>query len=261
MNCLVSSRSSSFMRLASKTPVMQTNCTKRYQSSFTFLNNHTFMLKKQTKQSKRRSKRLSPTVTTTSKYHQHTPFSDLSAGSNDSKMLAGLNSKYKLYSLPRVPSTRHLDRDEINLSALYSGYRPMFINPKRIDASNNSNTSTLYEFSMKFDEPDSMWYNSATGLETFNEWDNIPTSVMKDLKPFVPPAPLKKEKVAQATSKENLTTQASSSSSSSPVTSGNGSLTTDPAALLEQVSGLLQKKRGRKKPVFTLIHTKKYPHN
>lgn len=260
MNCLVSSRSSSFMRLASKTPVMQANCTKRYQSSFTFLNNHTFMLKKQTKQSKRRSKRLSPTVTTTSKYHQHTPFSDLSAGSNDSKMLAGLNSKYKLYSLPRVPSTRHLDRDEINLSALYSGYRPMFINPKRIDASNNSNTSTLYEFSMKFDEPDSMWYNSATGLETFNEWDNIPTSVMKDLKPFVPPAPLKKEKVVQATSNENLTTQASSSSSS-PIMSGNGSLTADPVALLEQVSGLLQKKRGRKKPVFTLIHTKKYPHN
>ncbi|KAG0671527.1 petite colonies protein [Maudiozyma exigua] len=236
---------------------MQPNSTRRYQSSFTFLNNHTFMLKKQTKQSKRRSKRLSPTVTTTSKYHQHTPFSDLSAGSNDSKMLGGLNSKYKLYSLPRVPSTRHLDRDEINLSALYSGYRPMFINPKRIDASNNSNTSTLYEFSMKFDEPNSMWYNSATGLETFNEWDNIPTSVMKDLKPFVPPVPFKKEKVVKPTSNENLNTQ----SSSPPATSGNGSLTADPAALLEQVSGLLQKKRGRKKPVFTLIHTKKYPHN
>ena len=256
MNCLISFRNSSLMKLASKRSIVQSNSTKRYQSSFTFLNNHTFMSKKQTKQSKRKSKRLSPTVTTTSKYHQHTPFSDLSAGSNDSKILAGLNSKYKLYSLPRVPSTRHLDRDEINLSALYSGYRPMFINPKRIDASNNSNTSTLYEFSMKFDEPDSMWYNSATGLETFNEWDNIPNSVMRDLKPFVPPAPLKKEKLAETISKENHI-----QSSSSPVVSGNGPLATDPAALLEHVSGLLQKRGGRKKPVFTLIHTKKYPHN
>ncbi|CAB4252712.1 Pet20p [Maudiozyma barnettii] len=242
-----------FMKSASVISPNQiiTKIPMRFQSSFTFLNNHNLILKKQAKQSKRRNKRLSPTVTTTSKYHQHTPFTDLSAGSNNPKVLAGLSKKYKLYSLPRVPSTRHLDRESINLSALYSGYRPMFFNPKHLDASNNTNTSTLYEFSMNLEEPNSMWYNSAAGLETFNEWDNIPTSVMKELKPFVPPAPVNIKKTSQVT----IDTLAKEEESRSTT------LQADPAALLEQVSGLLQKRRGRKKPVFTLIHTKKYPHN
>ncbi|SMN22120.1 similar to Saccharomyces cerevisiae YPL159C PET20 Mitochondrial protein, required for respiratory growth under some conditions and for stability of the mitochondrial genome [Maudiozyma saulgeensis] len=250
MSTLISS-SNSLIRSAPgiSTNKIMTTVPMRFQSSFTFLNNHNLILKRQSKQNKRRTKRLSPTVTTTSKYHQHTPFTDLSAGSNDPKVLAGLSKKYKLYSLPRVPSTRHLDRESINLSALYSGYRPMFFNPKHLDASNNTNTSTLYEFSMNLEEPNSMWYNSAAGLETFNEWDNIPTSVMKDLKPFVPPAPNNK---TSPVVNETLTQE------EKPMLT---KLQADPAALLEQVSGLLQKKRGRKKPLFTLIHTKKYPHN
>ena len=211
------------------------------------------LIKKQLKQSKRKAKRLSSTVTTTSKYHQRSPCADLSAGSNDPKAIPALNRKYKFYSLPRVPSTGHIDREEVNLSALYSGYRPMFFNHKHFDASNNTNTSTLYEFSMDFEEPNPMWYNSATGLETFEEWDNIPNSVIRDLKPFVPPPAARAKPVAKQTEEvaQVDTTQ----------TQQQQPLVADPAALLEQMSGLLQKRKGRKKPVFTLIHSKKYPHN
>ena len=246
MSVLLSSRTGLLKSSMGISPrcMMTASASVRFESSFSFLGNPGMLLKKQLKQSKRKAKRLSSTVTTTSKYHQRSPCADLSAGSNDPKAVAALNRKYKFYSLPRVPSTGHLDREEVNLSALYSGYRPMFFNHKHFDASNSTNTSTLYEFSMDMDEPNPMWYNSATGLETFEEWDNIPSAVINELKPFVPPPP---SGVKKAVSKDTVTQQPQ--------------LVADPAALLEQMSGLLQKRRGRKKPVFTLIHSKKYPHN
>lgn len=233
----------------------------RFQSSFTFLNNHNLLLKRQLKHSKRKLKKISSIVTTTSKYHQHTPSCDPSAGTNDPRSIPQLmNRKHKFHSLPRVPSTKHLDRNEINLSALYSGYRPMFINPRHFDASSSNNTSTLYEFSMNLEEPNSIWYNSATGLETFDEWENIPNAVMKDLKPFVPPnaSGLTREK------KNSEHKQYTRLHDPDPNTEGEVSgvqLSADSAEILERMAGLLKKRKGRKKPVFTLIHSKKYPHN
>lgn len=170
--------------------------------------------------------------------------SSTSTNTNESE-LPRLKSrpKYRYYSLPRVPSTSHLKPRDMSTTALYSGYRPLFINPEEI-GNNNSATSTLYEFAMKFEEPNPVWSNSATGLESFDGWENIPVSILKHLKPFVPPNEIELKHEIESQENKNI--------------ASNTRLAADPHGFLKKVERILNKRKGgRRRPIVKLLQLKK----
>ncbi|SCW03350.1 LAFE_0G08482g1_1 [Lachancea fermentati] len=169
---------------------------KRFQSSYTFLNNQSLVEKEQVKNQKRTSKK-----------------SDVSSPENIENRRQKKRTQVELsarkrhdYSwLPKAPSTSHLKQRDVTTNMFYSGYRPVFINP----SDHKKNESTLYEFAMKLEAlGDPLpWISSATGTEFYGEWDNVPTDLIKKLKPFQPPysgAETKNEEARKAMKKEML---------------------------------------------------------
>lgn len=102
--------------------------------------------------------------------------------------------KHEYAIMPRVEQIPDLKLEKMRVQVLYSGYRPLFIDPEQKDK-NHKESGTLYEIAMKLEEiqePISPWVSSATGIESYSEWDNIPEDVIRHLKPLIPPQPVKK---------------------------------------------------------------------
>lgn len=206
---------------------------RRSQSSFTFLNNHSLLQKDQVKQSKRKSKR--------SVYKADEEVEK----SQQRKVTVELSGKGRKphrhdYSwLPRVPSTGNLKPRDMSIKVLYSGYRPLFIVPDELrNSSASSGTGgTLYEFAMKLDEfgEQSPWVTSATGLEYYKEWDGIPTDLQKSLKPFAAPEQNESKNGKDADAVRKLKQQ----------------------IYLNEKAKLLDRGKGRKKPVVSLLQLRK----
>ncbi|CAI5338725.1 ASB_HP2_G0054010.mRNA.1.CDS.1 [Saccharomyces cerevisiae] len=167
---------------------------RRFQSSFTFLNNQSLLSKNQMKSKRKKGSKKAA-------YHRQPPEHEHTAPlikqnktitKKEHSDVRGSHLKKKRSDfswLPRVPSTSHLKQSDMTTNVLYSGYRPLFINPNDPKLKEDTG-STLYEFAMKLEdlnEPLSPWISSATGLEFFSEWENIPSELLKNLKPFHPP--------------------------------------------------------------------------
>ncbi|GMM33011.1 Sue1 protein [Saccharomycopsis crataegensis] len=135
-------------------------------------------------------------------------------------------------SLPRVPSTSHLDLRKFKNDIFFSGYRPLLLpiknefRPLRFDKSGKGMSSSASDAlsngnslvggnstsevsfstsssSSSFIVPN-MWNNSAVGTEHFKEMDNIPYKVLMTLKPFqAPPHPAPIGKSKKVAAKEN----------------------------------------------------------
>lgn len=216
----------------------------RNQSSVNFQNNQ--MLQKQNlKQSKlksKRSKRKEDGDLVDSMKLEGKQESSASASSSPSAEL-GKDSEEKIikmatkklsrdYSwLPRVPTTEHILREEFNSDMLYSGYRPIVVGDK------NAKENKLMQFAMKLEKLSEPvpWVSSATGQEFFSEWDNVPSEIIKDLKPFHPPSIEETNNAKNKEAKEKLQKQ----------------------ILLNEQDKLINRKRGRKKPIIRLLDLKR----
>lgn len=167
---------------------------RRFQSSFTFLSNQSLLSKNQMKSKRKKGSKKAA-------YHRQPPEHEHTAPlikqnktitKKEHSDVRGSHLKKKRSDfswLPRVPSTSHLKQSDMTTNVLYSGYRPLFINPNDPKLKEDTGSS-LYEFAMKLEdlnEPLSPWISSATGLEFFSEWENIPSELLKNLKPFHPP--------------------------------------------------------------------------
>lgn len=226
----------------------------RHQSSITFLNNQTLLSKTEVKQSKTSSSSNEEMCTADTQTKSATTINE-DFGTEGKKELPRSNIRkladesratkpQKLdYSwLPKVSSTNNINQREMTTMALYSGYRPIFIN-------NNASTekqdgtgdikvranSTFYEFAMKLDEfsEPSPWMTSATGLESYKEWENVPANVMKNLKPFQLHGQVI-EAFPKVTDKETLTK-------------------TKQLILVKEKDKLINRGKGRKKPILSLL--------
>ncbi|CCC69121.1 hypothetical protein NCAS_0C01310 [Naumovozyma castellii] len=228
----------------------------RFQSSVTFLNNKT--LTQQKKQAKQKGKHTQYHTNTNVKVKSIAKASD----TTDTKVPIHIQRKKKRFdysTLPKVEPITNLRHNEISTDILYSGYRPLFLNFKDLENSSrkaefgNSNNSTLYEIAMKLDDlsPEAIsgstssnfWHStSATGMEVFDEWDNVPNSILKNLKPF------------QAPVKKNLTHKETIISLKKGITGSSRAET-----FLKKVSNILNNKRrkGRKRPIVSLLQLRK----
>ncbi|SCU79775.1 LAFA_0B05534g1_1 [Lachancea sp. 'fantastica'] len=197
---------------------------RRLQSSFTFSSNKSLLQKDQVKDEKRKKR-------------------DGNQASTDTKgvpvekkpLSREMRSKWRENAdfswLPKAPSTAHLNARDVSTSVLYSGYRPFFMKPQE----KAPNESTLYEFAMKLENlGDPLpWISSATGTEFYGEWDNVPTDVIKRLKPFQPPP---KRNEAQAAASRKLLHE----------------------KLIEsEKQKLINRSKGRKKPIIRLMQLRK----
>ncbi|CAI4054276.1 hypothetical protein SUVZ_16G1280 [Saccharomyces uvarum] len=223
---------------------------KRYQSSFTFLNNHSLLSKSQMKSKRRKGSKKAAYHRQPPEHECPTPLIEQSEAiaKTDSTNIRASHSRKKRRDfswLPRVPSTSHLKHSDMTTNVLYSGYRPIFINPNDPKLKEDTG-STLYEFAMKLDdlnEPLSPWISSATGLEFFSEWENIPSELLKNLKPFHPPG----EKAMDVDELTNVTAKGN--------TANNNEKNETFQKKMDEV--LKRRGKGRKKPVVTLLQMKK----
>lgn len=178
------------------------------------------------KKSKRKDDEISESIQPESKISSETM-------NQEEKMLQMIKKKLPTdYSwLPRVPNTEHLIREEFNSDMLYSGYRPIVVGEK------NAKENKLMQFAMKLEKMSEPipWVSSATGQETFSEWDNVPTEVIKNLRPFQPPNSNKEENIKDKEALEKLQKE----------------------IILKEQDKLVNRKRGRKKPVIRLLELKR----
>ena len=205
---------------------------QRSQSSFSFLNNPSLLQKEQVKQSRRKNRK------TVAKVDEEAERPQLHKAATEVK--ADQKQKRHDYSwLPRVPSTTNLKPHDMSMKVLYSGYRPLFIDPEEVKASTESSKSggTLYEFAMRLEElgGQSSWVTSATGLEYYREWEGVPGDLQKKLKPFVAP---ENEKFGGTTDEQAL------------------------KKLKEQIylkerDKRLNRSKGRKRPIVSLLQLRK----
>lgn len=212
------------------------NGARRNQSSFTFLNNQSLQQKEQLKQSKRRNKK---SVYKLEDDEYKTQHSVQKKPEIDSQ--SGKPKKYDYSWLPRVPSTSYLRPRDMSSKILYSGYRPLFLNPDELKTSHEdtgaNNGTRLYEFAMKLEElgEQSLWASSATGQEIYPEWDYVPMDLQKKLKPFNAPAPSNVDKESQKNSLKRLKQE----------------------VYAQEKDKLLNRNKGRKKPILSLLHLRK----
>lgn len=211
---------------------------RRFQSSITFQNNQ-ILLKQNLKQSKLKGKR------SKHKYDRDMNECNNSEASDSKSAMKDINDTNEInttkavtkklprdYSwLPRVPTTDHVLREQFNSDMLYSGYRPIVIGDK------NAKEDKLMQFAMKLEKLSEPvpWVSSATGQEFFSEWDNVPSDVIKDLKPFHPPSVEETNNLKDKEAKEKLQRQ----------------------ILLNEQDKLINRKRGRKKPIIRLLDLKR----
>ncbi|CAR28588.1 hypothetical protein ZYGR_0S02220 [Zygosaccharomyces rouxii] len=211
------------------------NGARRCQSSFTFLNNQSLLQKEQLKQSKRKNKKSFYKVEDDEYRTQHIQ----KKPEMDSQ--SGKPKKYDYSWLPRVPSTNYLRPRDMSSKILYSGYRPLFLNPDELktsqDGGNANNGARLYEFAMKLEElgEQSLWTSSATGQEIYPEWDYVPMEVQRKLKPFNAPAPFNVDKEAEKNSLKKLKEE----------------------IYTQEKDKLLNRSKGRKKPIVSLLQLRK----
>lgn len=151
---------------------------QRFQSSFTFSTNKSLLQKEQPKDEKRKSRK--------NVGQSAEPASEQSSKKRVAVELKGKQLKTDFSWLPKAPSTDHLKQRDVSTTLLYSGYRPFVLAP----ADQKQTDSTLYEFAMKLESlGDPLpWISSATGTEFYGEWDGVPADVIKQLRPFQPPA-------------------------------------------------------------------------
>ncbi|EDO18338.1 hypothetical protein Kpol_1013p9 [Vanderwaltozyma polyspora DSM 70294] len=228
----------------------------RNQSSFTLTNSQILQQKQQVKQSKTENassnsendkgscESVNDGVQGSTKLASDKPVSyhkKMGKTLSDESVFSGDNTKLDYSWLPKVPSTENLNHREIRTSALYSGYRPIYINSKGSGKNKLSGTmkngvnSTFYEIAMKLENP-SPWMSSATGMELYSEWDHVPLDVLKDLKPFHPPE------------------ETNSDPSNSDLESMN-KLKNE--VLAKERNKLINRTKGRKKPITRLLQLMK----
>lgn len=206
---------------------------RRLQSSFTFSNNHSLLQKEQVKQSKRKNRRSVYKAEEDVERSQQRKVTVEVGG-------RGRKAQRHDYSwLPRVPSTGDLKPRDMSMKVLYSGYRPLFINPDEVKTSSESSSGggTLYEFAMKLEElgEQSPWASSATGLEYYREWDGVPGELQKKLKPFTAPGQASSDDVKDAQALKDLKQQ----------------------LYMNEKAKILDRGKGRKKPVVSLLQLRK----
>ncbi|CCD27323.1 Pet20p NDAI_0K01320 [Naumovozyma dairenensis CBS 421] len=229
---------------------------RRFQSSVTFLNNQTLQQqqKNQSKSSKKKHNQQQQHKEKLSLYHTNAK-KNIDTSTNNKSSLVNLQRKKVLNfsRLPKITPPSNLRHQDISMKLLYSGYRPLFIPNGSFQQGQKNNGSTLYEFAMKLDEfkkdkNSTIWDTSATGVETFTEWDNVPESVIRNLKPFQKP-----------TSPSHMTTTTTSLDEKLEV---DGSLKKEFKKLqvevfLKKMTDILKRKsKGRKKPIVSLLQLK-----
>ncbi|CDO92887.1 unnamed protein product [Kluyveromyces dobzhanskii CBS 2104] len=215
----------------------------RHQSSVNFQNNH-ILQKQNLKQSKLKSKKskrkddsepVDPMKLEGQQDKSSSPISPSLEASKDTEFKSIKMVTKKLsrdYSwLPKVPSTEHILREEFNSDMLYSGYRPIVVGDK------NAKENKLMQFAMKLEKLSEPvpWVSSATGQELFSEWDNVPSEIIKDLKPFHPPSVEEANDSKKKEAKQKLQKQ----------------------ILLNEQDKLINRKQGRKKPIIRLLDLKR----
>lgn len=206
---------------------------QRSQSSFSFLNNPSLLQKEQVKQSRRKNRK------------SVCKLDDESERPLQRKAAVEVNrevkpKKYDYSWLPRVPSTTNLKPRDMSMKVLYSGYRPLFIDPNEVKTNSDSSSKsggTLYEFAMRLEElgGQSPWVTSATGLEYYREWDNVPGDLQKKLKPFVAPESERAGKATNDVVLRKLKEQ----------------------IYLKERDKILNRGKGRKRPIVSLLQLRK----
>lgn len=104
-------------------------------------------------------------------------------------------------ALPRVPTTHHVNIAKLLMETFYAGYRPlslMTMQPASAGAAASRKKKTIFDLGL---DEGPMWLYSASGFESFPEWDGVPYDHYKDLKPFTPPNAHKKTKLEKAVEK------------------------------------------------------------
>lgn len=226
----------------------------RNQSSFPFASAQALLSKSQLNKKKKNSRKL---VGINDKKLYNSGITAQAAGDKkqevdieqkaDDKTKAKKKKKYVYAAMPRVEQISDLKLKNMSTQVLYSGYRPLFIDPEQQKTAGQEG-KTLYEFAMKLEELQetvSPWVSSATGTEFYSEWDNVPSDVVRHLKPFIPPQPV--EKGASASEQEGH-----------PDFDGEGNF--KKKAFFDKVKTLMNRngKGGRKRPGVTVLkHLKK----
>lgn len=173
----------------------------RSQSSFPFASAQALLNKSQLNKKKKNGRKLGLGINDKKLYN-----SGITTQVGEKQVEVKRNEKktkqkkvYDYATMPRVEQISDLKLKNMSTQVLYSGYRPLFIDPEQ--KTSGQEGKTLYEFAMKLEELQenvSPWVSSATGTEFYSEWDNVPSEVVRDLKPFIPPQPLTKgAKVAE----------------------------------------------------------------
>ncbi len=90
--------------------------------------------------------------------------------------------------LPKVPETDYMNNSEFLTQSLYSGYRPVTIQSPNMNKPSSSSNRDLYKISMynldnSYPQP-SRWSTSATGIESYPEWNNVPKKIANNLRPY-----------------------------------------------------------------------------
>lgn len=215
----------------------------RNESSFTFSNNRPTLEKGNIKHGKRKLKNQSCSKPNSAKYDP----SDLAVKNSEQHILKsskipsnkGTQKLVADYSwIPKVPTTKNIKQKDFVTKVLYSGYRPIFIDPEQIKSENSG--STLYEFAMKLDgiSEVSPWMTSSTGLELYHEWDNVPLDQMKKLQPFHAPS------IPQNHKDSKIDVSTASKQESKRI-------------IDEKIASLIGRKKGRKRPVIGALQMKK----
>ncbi|AET38123.1 Pet20p Ecym_2390 [Eremothecium cymbalariae DBVPG len=202
---------------------------KRCQSSFTFVNNQSLITKQQLKQSKKQANKKETSGETRKEGGEKC----ISSDSKKEKVNRSGKQKRDYSWFPVAPKTEHLKEGDIAVDLLYSGYRPLSL--RRADPKEAQ--SKIYELAMRLEavEDPLPWVKNATGRVLYDEWDNVPQSVIRNLRPYVPPKVETKEK-----------------------TDNDELIYKKKKELLQQAEQkYLNRSRGRRRPVVGLLHLRR----
>ncbi|CCH59219.1 hypothetical protein TBLA_0B03800 [Henningerozyma blattae CBS 6284] len=154
--------------------------------------------------------------------------------------------------LPKVPTLKNLKQRDVMTNVLYSGYRPLSIDFKALNDPTNiydpysspNGSSTLYEFAMQLQSLSEIfpWMSSAAGLEVYSEWDSIPIEVLKKLKPLQSPQMIKLSKNQFSNDIDDEDTLLKKISQN---------------LINSKINDSVNPKKGRKRPIVTLLQKKK----
>ena len=166
----------------------------RYQYTLSISKNLSFKYENTDKKGMDSLKR----TTCTLQGYQYNPYLDVMKFQNKK-----IKKIVKYLSMPRVENVTRMNLHELNMQIFFNGYKPLpFITKQSISdveykrRSNTSNNTTMLEVSLDlnnylsnviYNNNRNIWMNSAAGLESYDEWKNIPLDMINRLKPYVPP--------------------------------------------------------------------------